>query len=406
MHRSSIAISIALAALSAAACGQRDEVTGSPTVATPPAEQAESLGTKIPMRFARTFTVTEHTTYRVAEFRAYVVTWGGAAAGPALTRKVLLVPRGSAAPPLQGALTGATIVYTPLQRVAVNYGPLEAMLAALAVDERLVAVGGTKSYNDDIRERVARGTIRQIGYGWHMAPQLDAVVASKPDALLMSLGDLSHLTNVDRLTALGIPIVPIFLDNEPHYLGRAEYIRLVGMLLGKEKESDRFFDEVVARVEALRAAAAQQPRRKVAATWFSGGDRWMATVRNADARLLTDANADNLLSEADNDQLDSFAKLSTEDLLRRARDADCWIARDSHSQPFANVTVLRQFRAFRENCIFASDGMQKPSADAFDYYETALIRPDLLLADIVRMLHPPLRTEPFLYIRPDSKQPR
>lgn len=55
----------------------------------------------------------------------------------------------------------------------------------------------------------------------------------------------------------------------------------------------------------------------------------------------------------------------------------------------------------REGCVFAADGMTKPQADAFDLYETAVIRPDLVLGDIARMLHPALRDEPFRYIRPD-----
>jgi iron complex transport system substrate-binding protein len=47
--------------------------------------------------------------------------------------------------------------------------------------------------------------------------------------------------------------------------------------------------------------------------------------------------------------------------------------------------------------------MTKLDADAYDYYEMAVIRPDLVLGDLVRMLHPALRDQPFLYIRPDTQ---
>ncbi|WP_235976498.1 hypothetical protein [Sandaracinobacteroides hominis] len=129
-------------------------------------------------------------------------------------------------------------------------------------------------------------------------------------------------------------------------------------------------------------------------------------MRNADAKLLRDANGHNPLEEPDDPRRDSFNRISTEALLAKGRDADCWILRDTHSQPFSHVATLSQFRAYREGCLFASDGMQKADADAFDYYEMAVIRPDLLLGDIVRMLHPALRDQPFRYIRPDEKAAR
>ena len=47
--------------------------------------------------------------------------------------------------------------------------------------------------------------------------------------------------------------------------------------------------------------------------------------------------------------------------------------------------------------------MRKPEADAYDFYETAVIRPDLILEDLVGMLHPSLRDGEFLYIRPDTQ---
>ena len=102
----------------------------------------------------------------------------------------------------------------------------------------------------------------------------------------------------------------------------------------------------------------------------------------------------------------SSSRISTEALIARGTEADCWILRDSHSAPFTDLTTLRRFKAYREGCLFASDGMQKPDADAFDLYEMAVIRPDLVLGDLVRMLHPALRDQPFRYIRPDTQVPR
>ncbi len=155
-----------------------------------------------------------------------------------------------------------------------------------------------------------------------------------------------------------------------------------------------------------KKAAAAQPTRSVLSAWFAGGDQWNPVIRNAAAKMLRDANGRNPFEGADDPDKDSFNKVSTEELIARGANADCWIMRDSHSAPFTDRAVLSRFKAYREGCIFAADGMTKPQADAFDLYETAVIRPDLVLGDIVRMLHPALRDQPFRYIRPDTKVAR
>lgn len=288
-------------------------------------------------------------------------------------------------------------------RIASNTGYHEAITKVLGINDRLVAVGGVKSYDDDLRSRVRAGDVRQIGYGWHSPPELDALIASKPDVLLMSMGDMKNVGAKPRIEKLGIPVVPIFLDNEADYMGRVDYVRLIGMLAGKEREADAFAEMVAKNVDTLKAKAAAQPTRSVFSAWFAGGDRWMPTIRNADAKLLRDANGSNPFEESDDPRKDAFNRVSTEELIARGKDADCWIIRDSHSAPFSDVSTLRRFKAYRDGCLFAVNGMTKLNADAYDYYEMAVIRPDLVLGDLARMLHPALRDQPFLYIRPDRQ---
>ena len=389
-------VAIAWLALLAACSPQAPGVAARGTV-------ADAGGSAIPMTHARTFGVVERDGYRIVDLRAAIVNWGGSAKGPEQHARIVLVPRGSPAPALTGELAGATVVEVPVRRIAVNYAPFEAMAVALGVQDRLVAVGGVKSWNDGIRAKTRAGGIAQIGYGWHSPPELDALVAARPDVLLMSMGDLSHAQHMNRIRSLGIAVVPAFLESEPTYLGKVDYVRLFGMLVGKEAEADAYVAGVEARVAALKAAAAAQPPKTVISAWFAGGDRWMATIRNADAQFLRDANGVNPLEVPDDPRQDAFMRISTEQLVTMGREADCWILRDTHSRPFDDAQTLRLFKAYREGCLFASDGLMKPEADAYDLYETAVIRPDLILKDLVGMLHPPLREGGFVYVRPDAQ---
>ncbi|MBU2884369.1 ABC transporter substrate-binding protein [Gilvimarinus agarilyticus] len=359
--------------------------------------------TALELNYASTFNATWQGDFWVVDLKASIASWGGEANGPEQAARVLLVPHSSQVPALEGPFQGAEVIRTPVNRIAVNLAPFEAMLTALDSDQTLVAVGGAKSYNDAIRQRALNGELAKIGYGWHMPPTLDALLGSEPDVLLMAMGDLSHSRQLDRIRDLGVPVLPLFIDSEPHYMGKVEYIRLVGLLTGKNSEAKAYVDSIEQKVQALKKQAAAFSPTTMFSAWYSGSGRWMATVRNAEATLLRDANGKNLLEEPDDLRRDVFQKLSTESLILKAAHAECAIMRDSHSQPFRDEKTLQQFQAFRDHCVFAVDGMNKPNADAFDYYERAIIRPDLILKDLVHMLHPELRTDKsFNYIRPDT----
>lgn len=387
-----------------AACSS-DEPTNE-TEMTPQLELKAIKNIEIPMEHAETFKVYQRDGYKVVDLTAPVVSWGGEAQGADQKARILLVPREQKLPELVGDLAGAVVVRTPVERIAVNYGFLDAVLTALGIEDRLVAVGGVKSYNDDIRERARSGKVAQVGYGWHSPPMLDPLLNSNPDVFFMVLGDLGHAEHYERIKDLGVPVVPIFFEAETSYMGPVDYVRLIGMMTGKEQEANEFAEMVYENVKNLKALVADKPRKKALSSWYVGGGRWMVTVRNADNALLRDAGGINPLSEIDDIRLDDFVRVGTEVLLDKARDIDCWIIRDTHSVPFDDIGILQNFKAWREGCLFAGDGRAKPEADAFDIYETGLIRPDLIIGDMVKMLYPDLRGEPFEFYRPDLETPR
>jgi iron complex transport system substrate-binding protein len=355
----------------------------------------------VPMAHARTFRLYERDGIRIVDIEASIVAWGGTAGGPPQRARLLLVPRDAAVPPLTGDLAGATVIRTPVMRLAVNDQPHEAMVRALGIADRLVAVGGDRSYDDGIRQRVRKGEIQQVGYGWHQPPTLDALVSVRPEAFLARMADLTHTQHLERVKALGIPVVPVFLDAEPHYMGRVDWVRLVGMLTGREREADAFVAQVTTAVERLKQAAAGQPRRTLLWAWYAASSgRWSVTQRNGDAAMIRDANAELVLQAPDDPHLDSFSVLSTEQLLRDATHADCWMLRDPLSQRFTRTDVLQRFKAYREQCVFWQPGMKNPAADAWEIWEMGYIRPDFLLADIIKMVHPALRDGAWRYHAP------
>ena len=353
--------------------------------------------------WTKTFRVVERSGYRVVDIEASLVAWGGPASGPPQRARLVLVPRSQEPPPLTGDLAGATLIRTPVRRIAVNDQPHEAMVRALGVKDRIVAVGGHNSYDDDLRQKARSGEIQQIGYGWHMPPTLDALVAARPDVLIQRMADLTHTQHLERVEALGIPVVPTFVNVEPHYMGRVAWVLLMGLLTGKEAEAETFVQMVAREVDRLKALAAEQPRRSVLWSWYqSAGNRWGVTQRNADAALIRDANAELVLGAADDPQRDTYSELSTERLLRDATGADCWMIREPLAAVFDDRAVLSRFKAYQDGCVYWAPGKRNPAAEAWEMWEMGTIRPDWLLGDIAKMLHPELRDGEMRYLAPET----
>lgn len=315
-------------------------------------------GTSIALRHARYLTLVQHEEFVVARVRAPVADQGGAREEQSDT--LVLVPAGVEPPPLVGALRGATIIRTPVRTIAANNGVDEAFLTALGVADRLVAVGGLTSFDDTTRQRAKAGEIAQIGYNWHAPPNLDVLIARQPDVFLMRLSDLAQTPVLQRARALGLTVVPTFAEEEPTYLGRAEWIRLFGLLTGTDDAAVRVFDEVEANVASLKAQVAGRARPGVLWAYPNGADRWVATVRGAEAAYITDAGGINLMARDEDPARWSSDTVSSEALLPLAAATDIWLIGDLHAAPPRGRAVLDAFPAWRADHLYGNTGRSLP----------------------------------------------
>lgn len=229
-----------------------------------PSTPATSAAAKGGVAHAQHFRLNEVAGYQVLEMQAAL---GGNADTARAERRfvAVLVPRHAPLPTLPESLRDAVVVRTPVERFAVSTGADERMLTELGLAQRLVAVGGTKSYDDRIRERVLRKELAQVGYSWHSPPNLDVLVASKPDVFLLRLWSLELATSLERANRLGVPTLPILMDAEPTALARAEWIKVFGALAGALPAAEARFAEIeVAYRQWQQRAATQAPK---AALW-------------------------------------------------------------------------------------------------------------------------------------------
>jgi len=282
------------------------------------------------------------------------------------------------------------IIRVPAKRIvslSTTYlGPLEA-LGAL---NRVVAVDDAAHvFSPVLRERVASGEIREVGSVGRL--DIESVLAARPDLVLLTRISPGGDDLEQRLRSAGIPVLVTAAWRETTPLGRSEWIKLFGILTGKEEEAFRIFRESSGRYEALaakvRALDPDRPKILLSApfggTWhIPGGDSYTAS-------LIEAAGGDYLWSS--NRSTGSFP-LDLEAVLSRGLDADFWI----NPGRYRSLTELagaderfRRLPVFREGSVY-NRTRRIGAAGGNDFWESGAVRPDRILADLIAILHPGL----------------
>lgn len=363
-------------------------------------------GDTVPFRYAQLLQLVRHDGYTVATIRH---PWRQDAV---LHRYVLVpadapVPEGSPAAPVpEGSPADApvpegfpegTVIRTPLRRSVVFTTVHCSLLSMLHREASVAGVADLKYIKAPyVQEGVAAGRIVDCGDG--MSPVIEKIIDLHPDALLLS--PFENSGGYGQLEEIDIPIVECAEYMEPSPLGRAEWVRFYGLLYGCEHEADSLFALVDSSYHALRHTVMSEsrnpdtaPKTSVLVDKVTGSVWYVPGGRSTIGQMLSDAGA--RYPWASDDRSGSIA-LPFETVLERAGDCDVWLLRYSGQQPLTRQQLLsehrgyNQFRSFREGRVYGCNVEQSM------FYEDSPFRPDLLLSDFIKILHPDIPDLPAL----------
>lgn len=289
-----------------------------------------------------------------------------------------------------GTLDESRVIHVPVKRMICMSTTHVAMLSALGAGDLLAGVSGYNLlYDSLILESVASGSVRDVGYEGNLNTEL--IVALKPD-LVMAYGVTDpYAGQLGKLSSLGIRVICNADYLEEHPLDRAAWIRLFGILAGRKEKADSLFAEVSERYNDLAAvvkgSGGERPAVLLGAPWE---DVWYVSPSNSyTGRLIEDAGGDYLFSDLT--EANSVPH-SVEAVFRRAAVADVWInpgtAGSLYEIDIADHRLSR-LPVYRQGRVWNNRKRMTP-AGGNDYWETAVVRPDILLMDLVAILHPEL----------------
>ncbi|MCQ2408432.1 MAG: ABC transporter substrate-binding protein [Oscillospiraceae bacterium] len=275
----------------------------------------------------------------------------------------LFVPKGCAEP----ADNSLTVIHQPQGDIYVAASSAMDLFDALG---SLDAVTMTSTDIDgwtlpDVRDAMQRGDLTFIGK--YSAPDYEALTESDCP-LVIENTMISHSPAVkEQIEALGIPVLVERSSYEQHPLGRMEWIKLYGLLLGKEEEAEKCFDEKTAGFRALTLSDIPDSERKTVA-FFSITANGAVNIRKPGdyiAQMIA-LSGGRYIFTADDLHIDENAlstmNIQMETFYSTAKDADILIYNstiegqlDSISQLTEKSLVFRDFRAVQNDAVWCTE---------------------------------------------------
>ena len=328
---------------------------------------------------------------------------------------------------------------SPAQRIVTMSSSHAAMLDAVGCSDRIVGLSGCRFvYNSNLCKKIAEGKIGEVGYDSNF--DFEKIYSLRADAVLLYgvSGEAKMITN--KLDELRTPYIYIgeYLENNP--LGKAEWVVALAYLCGVGEQGKEFFEGVEERYNALRNqkhSSAYRPRVMLNLpyrdSWFmpphnsymvqliedAGGEYILETkderreTREGEqqTRVNTDCkqnNTTNCQSSIVNCQLKNADRnnntskpISLEEALVLAMKADFWINLGQIASKeelcavaprFAEVDAVKFGRLYN-NTKRTNEGRGS------DFWESGCVRPDLILADLIKILHYEAPTDSLYYYK-------
>lgn len=269
-----------------------------------------------------------------------------------------------------------------------------AMLDAIGETDRIVGVSGI-DYITTPAIQARRDSIGDVGYEGNV--NYERLLSLEPDIVLL-YGVNGASTMEGKLKELGIPYIYIgdYLEESP--LGKAEWSVVLSELTDRRNDGKIIFSQIPKRYNKLKATvdslgATARPKVMLNAPY---GDTWfMPPAGSYMVRLINDAGGDYLFQS---EETTKSVPVDKETAYLMSSQADVWLNSGSFSSTeqigeslpqWASLEVVKGHRVYNNT-------NRRTPAGGNDFFESGAMRPDEVLADLIKILHPGLLNDSTL----------
>ena len=357
----------------------------------------EEGGDTLQMKYAQLLTIVSHDEGSYTEVKVHNPWKEGTE-----LHRYILVPKGKEGDATMAKLAGqahgegkaaATLgvktdtVRTPLESNLVFTAPHCQLLTELGCQNAITGVCDKDYINiPDIKSRAqadAKVAHPIMDCGSSMQPDIERIIALHPEALLIS--PFENNGGYGKLDKLRIPVIETADYMETSPLGRAEWIKLYGLLLGSSK-ADSLFSAIEKEYLQLKAEAAKLPlglsiltERKTGNVWYVPGGKSTMGI------LLRDAHAKYIFAD---DQHSGSLSMSPEQIIAKGNQVDVWAFKYFGGNALTKQDLLAEYQGYQALKAFQTGTVYETDTSCEPYFELTSFHPEILLREFIILSHP------------------
>lgn len=287
------------------------------------------------------------------------------------------------------------VVEVPVKRIVVTSTTHIPSLEMLGEIESLVGFPNLNYISSEkTREKISEGKITELGKNEDINTEI--LIDLAPEAVIGFAIDGNNST-FSTIQNTGIPVLYNSDWTETSPLGKAEWIKFFGLLFNKEKQADSIFNTIEKEYLSAKETALKATNTPTVISGAMFKDVWyMPQGDSWAAKFIADANGDYLWKDTSGT---GSLSLSIESVIDKGHEAEVWIGPGQFTtmEEVKNSSeAYAQFKAFKDSEVY-SYSLKKGPTGGVIYFELAPNRPDLVLKDHVKILHPELLPEYELY---------
>ena len=268
----------------------------------------------------------------------------------------------------------------PLKSIVTLSGTHIGMLNKIKVVDLIRGVSNRKYiHNKTVLDGIEAGKVIEFEDFGLLNPE--SVLKTHSKVIVYSGFEGKAPANEDKLAKLGIWCMPNYDWRENHPLGKAEWVKLFGVLFDKEKEANAYFDEVVKEYNSIKEMAQKLPNKPTVFSGMMYGDSWyMPAGDSYGAKLLHDAGGDYHVQDVNNT---GSAAFTFEAVLKNHQHSQFWfnVEFPSKKQLLQLNDKYRYFDAFKNNQVYSY------ATKMNEFWENGAVEPHFVLSDYIQILH-------------------
>ncbi len=288
------------------------------------------------------------------------------------------------------------VIHGMPKRIVTMSSTVIAMLDAVGAVNTVVGVSGME-YILNPKILAKRDSIGDVGYEGNINYEL--LLSLNPD-LVLFFGIRGANAMEGKLKELNIPYMYVgdHVENSP--IGKAEWLVAISEIVGKRDDGIKVFSEIPKRYDAWKkkVADANLNAPKVMMNIPYNGTWFMPSTESYVARLIADAGGDYIYKK--NTGTTSMP-IDLEEAYQLVSASDVWLdvgLTNSLDEVKAACPKFTDTNCFIHGNVY-NNNLRSNEVGGSDYFESGVVNPDIVLQDLIKIFHPELVQEDFVYYK-------